>query len=87
MSYKNEIQHKLKKQPNTVEPYLLTAGKGYVVVEGHKGLLQFDVLKVVVKLKKGSIAISGEELVIASSQDKELVIKGKISNISFEDAE
>lgn len=54
------------------------------MVEGHKGLLQFDSAKVVVKLKKGSVSIVGDGLVIASSQSKELVVKGAIKNINFE---
>ena len=84
MSYKSEILEKLKNNSNSIEPYNITAGKGYVVVEGHKGLLQFDRAKVVVKLKKGSVSIVGDGLVIASSQSKELVVKGAIKNINFE---
>ena len=84
MSYKSEILVKLKNNSNSIEPYNITAGKGYVVVEGHKGLLQFDSAKVVVKLKKGSVSIVGDGLVIASSQSKELVVKGAIKNINFE---
>ncbi len=84
MSYKSEILEKLKNNSNSIEPYNITTGKGYVVVEGHKGLLQFDSAKVVVKLKKGSVSIVGDGLVIASSQSKELVVKGAIKNIIFE---
>lgn len=84
MSYKSEILEKLKNNSNSIEPYNITAGNGYVVVEGHKGLLQFDSAKVVVKLKKGSVSIVGDGLVIASSQSKELVVKGAIKNINFE---
>ena len=87
MSYKNEIQQKLKGNSAGIEPYLLTLGKGYAVVEGHKGLLQFDATKIAVKLKKGSVLIWGDNLVIASSQDKELVVKGKIASITFEGME
>lgn len=54
------------------------------MIEGHKGIVQFDKEQIIVKLKKGSIIFKGNELSIASSQSKELVIKGTVTDISLE---
>ena len=54
------------------------------MIEGHKGIVQFDKEQISVKLKKGSIIFKGNELSIASSQSKELVIKGTVTDISLE---
>lgn len=85
MSYKKEIQSKLK---NSVEGignnFTITLDKGYAVIEGHKGILQFNDDIIVVKLKKGSVTFKGRNLGIASSQSKELVIKGEVVDVSLE---
>ena len=85
MSYKKEIQSKLK---NSVEGignnFTITLDKGYAVIEGHKGILQFSNDIIVIKLKKGSATFKGKNLSIASSQSKELVIKGEVVDVSLE---
>ncbi|MDE6188912.1 MAG: YabP/YqfC family sporulation protein [Clostridia bacterium] len=85
MSYKKEIQSKIKGNLDGVTNfYTLTVGKDYAVVEGHKGVLSFDESSISVRLKKGKVDFTGEDLRIASSQKEELVIKGKVTNIAFD---
>ena len=85
MSYKKEIQSKLKSNLDGIGNYFtITIDKGYAVIEGHKGIVQFDNEQIIVKLKKGSVVFKGKELSIASSQSKELVIKGEVVDVSLE---
>ena len=85
MSYKKEIQNKLKNNLDGIGNYFtITLDKGYAVIEGHKGIVQFDKEQIIVKLKKGSVIFKGKDLSIASSQSKELVIKGEVVDVSLE---
>ena len=85
MSYKKEIQSKLKSNLDGIGNFFtITLDKGYAVIEGHKGIVQFDKEQIVVKLKKGSVIFKGKDLSIASSQSKELVIKGEVIDVSLE---
>ena len=86
MSYKKEIESKLKSNIDGVgNTFTITIEKGYAVVEGHKGIVQFENQKIIVKLRKGSVTFIGNDLSIASSQSKELVIKGQVQDVSFEE--
>ena len=85
MSYKKEIQSKLKSNLEGIgNSFTVTLDKGYAVIEGHKGIVQFDEEQIIVKLKKGSVIFKGKDLSIASSQSKELVIKGEVVDVSLE---
>lgn len=85
MSYKKEIQSKLKNNIDAVGNYFtITLDKGYAVIEGHKGIVRFDNEQIIVKLKNGSVIFKGKDLSIASSQSKELVIKGNVVDVSIE---
>ena len=85
MSYKKEIQSKLKSDLDGIGNYFtITLDKGYAVIEGHKGIVKFDTEQIIVKLKKGSAIFKGRDLSIASSQSKELVIKGEVIDVSLE---
>ena len=57
------------------------------MVEGHKGVLNFESGKISIRLKKGKVDIEGENINIVSSQKEELVIKGKITNIILDGVE
>ncbi|MDE6372032.1 MAG: YabP/YqfC family sporulation protein, partial [Clostridia bacterium] len=84
-SYKKEIQSKLKSNIDGIgNTFTITLDKGYAVIEGHKGIVQFDKEQIIVKLKKGSAIFKGSDLSIASSQSKELVIKGNVTDVSLE---
>ena len=88
MSYKKEVQGKIKTGfDGKMNYYAVTLGKGYAVVEGHKGVLSFESDKISVRLKKGKLDFVGEGMSIASSQKEELVIEGKIINLSFDGVE
>ena len=85
MSYKKEVQNKLKSNLEEIgNSFTVTLEKGYAVIEGHKGIIQFDKEQIVVKLKKGSVIFKGKDLSIASSQSKELVIRGYVVDVSLE---
>lgn len=88
MSYGKEISQKIKTNiDGATNCYTVTLGKGYAVVEGHKGVLNFESGKISIRLKKGKVDIEGENINIVSSQKEELVIKGKITSIILDGVE
>ena len=52
-----------------------------VLVEGHKGLLDYGKNKISIKLKKGNIIINGENLSVIELNEEELFVKGNIFNV------
>ncbi len=85
MSYRKEIQGKLKDGYDDVTNfYNVSLNKGYAVLEGHRGIVSFENERIVVKLRRGTVELLGENMIIVSSQKEELVIKGKIKSLNFD---
>ena len=57
-----------------------------VYVEGHKGLALLSKEKISLNLKKGSVLVEGEELVLRELYDECVKISGKIKKIEVFDA-
>lgn len=88
MSYDKEIGQKLKTRvDNITNVYKISIAKDYAVVEGHKGILFFGEEKIVLRLKAGQVQLTGHGLSIASSQQGEIIIKGKITDVHIEGAD
>lgn len=88
MSYDKEIGQKLKTRvDNITNVYKISIAKDYAVVEGHKGILFFGEEKIVLRLKAGRVQLTGHDLSIASSQQGEIIIKGKITDVHIEGAD
>ncbi|MDR0751629.1 MAG: YabP/YqfC family sporulation protein [Christensenellaceae bacterium] len=84
MSIYNKIVSKVKLPPdNFVGGFtlILHDGRG-VFLEGHKGVYNFSNTFIEVKIKKGLITISGENLKIETIGINELYISGSIGGIS-----
>lgn len=58
-----------------------------VYIEGHKGLSLLSKAVMCLKIKKGSIKIEGENLVLRELYDECVKISGKIQKIEVFDAE
>lgn len=66
-------------------PRITMVGNLQVVIENHRGLLDFDGKEVRIMLERGKIRISGENLTLRSLQADEIVVDGSIRNLLFEE--
>lgn len=83
MSFFNDIILKLGLDINdSIGGHKITIidSKG-VLIEGHRGLLDYTKNHVLIRLKKGNITVNGDNLSIIELNEDELYIKGKIFNV------
>ena len=64
-------------------PFININGDREFVVENYKGIIEYEAEVVRVNTSIGIISIVGARLEIKSITDDELLVSGKISNISF----
>lgn len=60
------------------EPRITVTGDGRVVVEGHRGLMEYGAETVMAAVAGGCVRIKGEGLKLVAMNRKELVVSGKI---------
>lgn len=65
------------------QPLLELCGEHRVLIEQHKGIVEYSSEIIDIKVRFGSIRIGGSELGICSMTADQLVITGNISNISL----
>jgi len=56
-----------------------------LVVENHRGILDFDGIFVRIALERGALVIKGEALTMRSIHTDEIVVDGSIKAVLFED--
>ena len=61
----------------------VTGGKR-LLVENHRGVMDYGRERIVVSLGRGKLNISGAELVIAAMNRRELLISGRIQSVEWE---
>ena len=61
----------------------VTGGKR-LLVENHRGVMDYGRERIVVSLGRGKLNISGTELVIAAMNRRELLIRGRIQSVEWE---
>jgi len=66
-------------------PRIALTGNRRLHIEGHKGVLQYDISVIAVNGGAMIFKIYGESLEIASMNAEELLITGNISKFEFED--
>lgn len=82
MAFVEEISEKFKIDGLT-GMRLSLINNSYLCVEGHKGLLEISKEIIRIRLKKGMILISGEELEIVGISDSEIYIRGLIKGVEL----
>ncbi|MBR3684764.1 MAG: YabP/YqfC family sporulation protein [Clostridia bacterium] len=55
-----------------------------LLIEGHKGLSEYSLNQIVVRVRGGRLLILGEQLEITEINNEELLIKGVINQIGVE---
>ena len=70
----------------SAEPQLLLTGRRQVSVEGHRGLRRYSPERIEVRTGRGCACIDGRGLRVCFLSPGRLVVRGKISTVSWEDA-
>ncbi len=63
---------------------VLNANRG-VLVENHRGVIEYDTKVVRINTKPGELRIAGENLTLVSAVKDEIVIEGKIERVELVD--
>lgn len=66
-------------------PKIVVSGNQQVVIENHRGVIEYEPTIIRVGTKLGELKIAGAELVLVSVFKEELVITGKIGQIEMVD--
>ena len=67
----------------STEPLVELAGDKRVLIEQHRGILQYQPDCICVKVKFGTVAISGYGMVISQMCHEKLVICGRIDSVTL----
>ncbi|QWU14990.1 sporulation protein YqfC [Paenibacillus sophorae] len=67
-------------------PRITLIGNKEMVIENHRGVLNFSPGQLTLALSKGSLEIAGEGLVITSILGRELAVEGVIGEIRYKES-
>lgn len=66
-------------------PKLIMIGRQELLLENHRGIIEYSLTRVRVKTTVGQVTITGEELMLKNLKPDEMLVKGKISAVTIED--
>lgn len=69
--------------PELITPHIELCSEKRAVVEGCKGVLQYDCDSVRLNCKTVIVSFTGENLSLCTLSDETITVTGKISSISF----
>lgn len=80
------IAERLDIQPEafTGAPRITISGDGRVLIEGHRGLLEYSAERIAAAGAGGRIIVKGEGLALASMSGRELVVTGRLWAVELE---
>lgn len=73
----------LPEEPLPMEPLVEVAGDRRVIIENHRGVIQYGCTLIRVKVKFGCVSISGTELRLSRMTKGQLVISGWIDSVEL----
>ena len=73
----------LSGEPLPLEPLVELAGDRRVLIENHRGVVQYSREKICVKVRYGTVAVCGCGLELSRMTKERLVISGRIDSISL----
>ncbi len=65
-------------------PRITMLGNKQLLVENHKGLIEYTGTLVRIKLSQGELAITGSDLVIGNFQAEQLLVEGTLTDIKYD---
>ncbi|AZR73158.1 sporulation protein YqfC [Anoxybacter fermentans] len=64
-------------------PLIMMVGGKSLILENHRGVLEYGRERIRIRLQKGEILLIGRNLVIESISDEEIQIRGEITGLSL----
>lgn len=64
-------------------PRLTILGNIQMLVENHKGIIEYTPILVRIRLKQGELIIGGSDLVLSNLQAEQILVEGTVSEIRF----
>lgn len=64
-------------------PLIMVVGGRSMILENHRGILEYSRERIRIRLIKGELTLSGRNMVIQSISDEELQIKGEITGMTM----
>ncbi|KMK75953.1 sporulation protein YqfC [Alkalihalobacillus pseudalcaliphilus] len=64
-------------------PRITMVGQLHIYIENHRGVLRFSNQELRLRLKKGQLIIKGDGFVIKTILPEELLLEGRIDQVSF----
>lgn len=65
-------------------PRITMLGNKQVLIENHKGIIEYGPTVVRTKLNKGELIVLGENLVLGNLQSEQILIEGTVNEIKYE---
>jgi sporulation protein YqfC len=65
-------------------PRITMLGNKQLLVENHKGIVEYTGTFVRIKLTHGELAVTGSDLVIGSLQAEQLLVEGTVTDIKYD---
>ncbi|MGP4042402.1 sporulation protein YqfC [Gracilibacillus sp. D59] len=65
-------------------PRITTIGSIHAYIENHQGLVIFSSTELLLKVHQGHVRIKGEDFVLKTMIDKDILLEGDIKDVSFE---
>ncbi|WP_407690662.1 sporulation protein YqfC [Salinibacillus xinjiangensis] len=66
-------------------PRITTIGQLHAYIENHHGLVTFTENEIVVKTNQGYVRVRGENFVLKTMLQEEIIIEGKIQDVQYVD--
>ncbi|MBB6454315.1 sporulation protein YqfC [Salirhabdus euzebyi] len=66
-------------------PRITTIGQLHAYIENHKGLVTFTEKEILLKMKKGYVRLRGENFVLKTMLQEEIIVEGKIREVQYLD--
>lgn len=65
-------------------PRITMLGNRQILVENHKGIIEYTSSMVRIKLNQGELVIAGTDLTLGNLQAEQILVEGAVSAVSYE---
>lgn len=65
-------------------PRITMLGNKQVLVENHKGIIEYNETLVRIKLSQGELVVSGTDLMLGNLQIEQILIEGAVTDIKYD---
>ena len=65
-------------------PRMTMLGNKQLLVENHKGIIEYSTVLVRIKLSQGTLVIHGEQLSLGSLQQEQILVEGIIKLVQYD---